>query len=99
MNHHIIRLIENCLLNKESELDLYGSSLTDQDFAENSPLTISLNECVQLKTLYIVSSKITKIPRLDRLTKLEHLNLKDNKIKSITGLENLTNLKKLTILN
>jgi Leucine-rich repeat (LRR) protein len=48
-----------------------------------------------LKRLYLVSNKISKIENLERLTQLEMLELGDNKIRRVENLEALTNLRQL----
>jgi Leucine-rich repeat (LRR) protein len=54
-----------------------------------------LDKLPNLKRLYLVSNKISKIENLEQLTQLEMLELGDNKIRKIENLDKLTSLTQL----
>ncbi len=54
-----------------------------------------LDQCPNLKVLYLYDNAIEKIKNLEFSTQLTHLHLQNNRLRRIENLENLVHLEKL----
>ncbi|KAK7454657.1 protein phosphatase regulatory subunit Sds22 [Stygiomarasmius scandens] len=98
------------LLTKLEELDLYDNKVKDlgnalEKLQNLSVLDLSFNllrvvpdslkHLSNLKTVYFIQNRISKITNLDNLTSLRSLELGGNRIRKIENLDSLVNLEEL----
>jgi len=89
-NNNIVDLNLLPHLNQYISILIYGYNILNIQLLEN---------CINLKYLYLNSNKIDDILSIAKLEKIETLNIKNNNIENITFIENLTSLRHIDFYN